>query len=103
MSRRRARKHAFLVLFQSDVNESPVEATFERWLSYRGDLEEYAVLLARGVEREREDLDALLSAVSVQPTGGVTPAAELSMPSPPTRTAPAVAVTTPGTVSTLDP
>ena len=65
MSRRRARKQAFLVLFQSDVNESPVEATFERWLSYRGDLEEYAVLLARGVEREREDLDALLSEVSV--------------------------------------
>ena len=65
MSRRRARKQAFLVLYQSDVNESPVEATFERWRSYRGDLEEYAVRLARGVEREREDLDAVLSEVSV--------------------------------------
>ena len=65
MSRRRARKQAFLVLYQSDVNESPVGATFERWRSYRGDLEEYAVRLARGVEREKEDLDALLSDVSV--------------------------------------
>ena len=65
MSRRRARKQAFLVLYQSDVNESPVGATFERWRSYRGDLEEYAVRLARGVEREKENLDALLSEVSV--------------------------------------
>jgi transcription antitermination protein NusB len=65
LSRRRARKQAFLVSYQSDVNGSPVEAAFERWISYRGDLEEYAVLLARGVEREKEDLDALLSEVSV--------------------------------------
>ena len=65
MSRRRARKQAFLVLYQSDVNGSPVEAAFERWRSYRGDLEDYAVRLARGVEREVEDLDALLSEVSV--------------------------------------
>ncbi len=65
MSRRRARKQAFLVLYQSDVNGSPVEAAFERWRSYRGDLEDYAVRLARGVEREVEGLDALLSEVSV--------------------------------------
>ena len=65
MSRRKARKQAFLVLYQSDVNEIPVEATFERWRSYRGDLEEYAVRLATGVEREKDDLDALLSEVSV--------------------------------------
>ena len=65
MSRRRARKQAFLVLYQSDVNGSSVEAAFERWRSYRGDLEDYAVRLARGVEREVEDLDALLSEVSV--------------------------------------
>jgi N utilization substance protein B len=65
LSRRRARKQAFLVSYQSDVNGSPVEAAFERWISYRGDLEEYAVLLARGVEREKEGLDALLSEVSV--------------------------------------
>lgn len=65
MSRRKSRKQAFLVLYQSDVNEVPVEATFERWRSYRGDLEEYAVRLAQGVEREREDLDTLLSEVSV--------------------------------------
>ena len=65
MSRRRARKQAFLVLYQSDVNGSPVEAAFERWRSYQGDLEDYAVRLARGVEREMEGLDALLSEVSV--------------------------------------
>jgi N utilization substance protein B len=65
LSRRRARKQAFLVLYQSDVNGSPVEAAFERWRSYRGDLEDYAVRLGRGVEREKEDLDALLSEVSV--------------------------------------
>ena len=65
MSRRRARKQAFLVLYQSDVNASPIEATFDRWRSYRGDLEVYAVRLARGVEGEKEDLDALLSEVSV--------------------------------------
>jgi N utilization substance protein B len=65
VSRRRARKQAFLVLYQSDVNGSPVEATFERWRSYRGDLEEHAVRLARGVEQGKEDLDALLSEVSV--------------------------------------
>jgi N utilization substance protein B len=65
LSRRKARKQAFLVLYQSDVNEIPVEATFERWRSYRGDLDEYAVRLASGVEREKDDLDALLSEVSV--------------------------------------
>jgi len=65
LSRRKARKQAFLVLYQSDVNEISVEATFERWRSYRGDLEEYAVRLATGVEREKDDLDALLSEVSV--------------------------------------
>jgi N utilization substance protein B len=65
LSRRKARKQAFLVLYQSDVNGNPVEATFERWRSYRGDLDEYAVRLARGVEREKEELDALLSEVSV--------------------------------------
>ncbi len=36
-----------------------------RWLSYKGDLEDYAQALARGVEREREDLDAQLSEVSI--------------------------------------
>jgi len=65
LSRRKARKQAFLVLYQSDVNVSPVEATFERWRSYRGDHDEYAVRLARGVEQGKEELDALLSEVSV--------------------------------------
>ncbi len=65
MSRRRARKQAFLTLYQSDINGSPVAATLERWRSYRGELEEYAARLAGGVESEREDLDAVLSEVSV--------------------------------------
>ena len=65
MSRRTARKQAFLVLYQSDINGSPVDTTFERWRSHRGDLEDYAVWLARGVEREKEDLNAVLSEVSV--------------------------------------
>ena len=65
MSRRTARKQAFLNLYQSDVNESPPGPTMERWREYRGDLEEYAVRLVRGVEGKREELDAVLSEVSV--------------------------------------
>lgn len=65
MSRRTARKQAFLTLYQSDVNESPLEPTLERWRRHRGNLEEYAVRLAQGVEEEREELDAVLSEVSV--------------------------------------
>jgi len=64
MSRRTARKHAFLNLYQSDVNESPLDATMGRWREYRGELEPYAVMLARGVEEQQEHLDAVLSAVS---------------------------------------
>lgn len=64
MSRRTARKQAFLSLYQSDVNESPIDPVLERWRSYRGELDAYAVELTHGVEREREDLDARLSAVS---------------------------------------
>ena len=65
MSRRTARKQAFLTLYQSDVNESPLGPTLERWRRHRGKLEEYAVRLAQGVEEEREGLDAVLSEVSV--------------------------------------
>ena len=65
MSRRTARKHAFLNLYQSDVNESPLDSTIARWREYRGDLEDYAVRLARGVEEEQEQLDGVLSEVSV--------------------------------------
>jgi len=65
LSRRTARKQAFLNLYQSDVNESPLDSTMERWREYRGHLEEYAVDLARGVEEEQERLDAVLSEVSV--------------------------------------
>jgi N utilization substance protein B len=65
LSRRKARKQAFLVLYQSDINGRPVETTFERWRSHRGELEDYAAYLARGVERERGELDAVLSEVSV--------------------------------------
>ena len=59
MSRRTARKQAFLNLYQSDVNDCPLGPTLERWREYRGDLQEYAVSLARGVEQEQEQLDAL--------------------------------------------
>ena len=65
MSRRTARKQAFLNLYQSDVNESPLGSTIERWREYRGSLQEYAIRLARGVEEEQERLDAVLSEVSV--------------------------------------
>jgi len=65
LSRRTARKQAFLNLYQSDVNGSLLGPTMERWRKYRGDLEEYAVRLACGVEEEKEELDAVLSEVSV--------------------------------------
>jgi N utilization substance protein B len=65
LSRRTARKQAFLNLYQSDVNDSPLGPTMKRWREYRGDLEAYAVRLARGVEEEQEHLDAVLSEVSV--------------------------------------
>jgi N utilization substance protein B len=65
LSRRTARKQAFLNLYQSDVNDSPLGSTMKRWREYRGDLEAYAVRLARGVEEEQEQLDAVLSEVSV--------------------------------------
>jgi N utilization substance protein B len=65
LSRRTARKQAFLNLYQSDVNDSPLGPTMERWREYRGKLEEYAISLARGVKEEQEKLDALLSEVSV--------------------------------------
>jgi transcription antitermination protein NusB len=65
LSRRTARKQAFLNLYQSDVNDSPLDSTMERWREYRGDLDGYAVTLARGVEEEQEQLDAVLSEVSV--------------------------------------
>jgi N utilization substance protein B len=65
LSRRTARKQAFLNLYQSDVNECPLGPTMERWREYRGDLEEYAIRLARGVEEEQDRLDAVLSEVSV--------------------------------------
>ena len=65
MSRRTARKQAFLNLYQSDVNDSPLGPTMERWREYRGALEEYAVRLARGVEEEQGHLDEVLSEVSV--------------------------------------
>lgn len=65
MSRRSARKQAFLMLYQRDVNESSIEPVLERWRSYRGDLDEYALGLVRGVESERDDLDVRLEEVSV--------------------------------------
>ena len=65
MSRRTARKNAFLALYQSDVTGQPITPILARWRSYRGELEGYAEELARGVEEEREALDARLSEVAV--------------------------------------
>jgi N utilization substance protein B len=65
VSRRRARKQAFLVLYQNDVTGAPVESLIGKWLSYRGDLEDYARHAIKGVAAERERLDELLSQVSV--------------------------------------
>lgn len=65
MRRRTARKQAFLALFQSDVNERTLEDTIGRWRFYRGEFDDYARSLVEGVEREREDLDARLSEVSI--------------------------------------
>lgn len=64
MRRRTARKQAFLALYQSDVTERPLGATVARWREYRGGMDDYAVGLLRGVEAEKESLDALLSEVS---------------------------------------
>ena len=64
MSRRTARKQAFLTLYQSDVTGKPLGESVARWREYRGDLDPYAVRLVRGVDVEKEALDALLSEVS---------------------------------------
>lgn len=42
-----------------------MDEAFSRWRSYRGDLSPYAIRIARGVENEREELDRILSEVSV--------------------------------------
>ena len=66
MSRRRtARKNAFLVLYQRDVTERPIDEMLERWRSYRGEVDDFALALVRGVEREREALDERLGEVAV--------------------------------------
>ncbi len=65
MSRRTARKNAFLALYQSDVSERPIGPILDRWRSYRGELEGYAEVLAHGVEREKEALDARLGETAV--------------------------------------
>lgn len=64
MSRRTARKNAFLALYQSDVSGRPVAEVLERWREYRGEIDAYAERLTRGVEDERESLDALLGEVA---------------------------------------
>ena len=65
MSRRTARKHAFLTLYQSDVTDQSIGLILERWRRCRGELEEYAEKLSRGVEKEKEALDALLDEVAL--------------------------------------
>jgi N utilization substance protein B len=64
LSRRTARKNAFLNLYQSDINNNSLDSTIRRWREYRGELEPYAVRLARGVREEQQELDATLAEVS---------------------------------------
>jgi N utilization substance protein B len=54
-----------LSLYQSDVTGQPIGPTLKRWRKHRGELEEYAERLSRGVEQEKETLDALLGEVAV--------------------------------------
>jgi N utilization substance protein B len=63
--RRTARKNAFLVLYQRDVTERSINQILERWRSYRGELDDFAFALVRGVERQREALDERLGEVAV--------------------------------------
>lgn len=65
MSRRTARRQAFLTLFQSDVNGRPVDWALDRWRECRGTLDDYALRLAHGVEEREFELDEILSEVSV--------------------------------------
>lgn len=64
-NRRTARKNAFLVLYQSDVTGWPIDEIMDRWRSYRGELDERALILVRGVEQECEALDEKLGEVAV--------------------------------------
>lgn len=65
MSRRRARKEAFLILYQSDVTGNPVQGVVQNWREYRGDPDEYALQLVQGVDRVRGQLDRMLEEVAV--------------------------------------
>ena len=64
MSRRTARKNAFLTLYQGDVTGRPPGEILSRWRSYRGQLDPYAEELLRGVEREKESLDERIGEVA---------------------------------------
>lgn len=44
-------------MYQNDVTGVGLESILARWRHYKGDLEEYAESLAKGVERDRLDLD----------------------------------------------
>ena len=65
MTRRRARKQAFMVLYQSDVTGADVGEMLKRWRSFKSELDSYAVWLAEGVEEEREELDERVGEVSI--------------------------------------
>jgi N utilization substance protein B len=54
-----------LTLYQSDVTGQSIGLILDRWRRYRGELEEYAEKLSRGVEKEKEALDALLDEVAL--------------------------------------
>ena len=69
-SRRTARKNAFIVLYQSDVTGRPVEDILKGWRSYRGEVDVYMARLVRGVEGQREELDARIGDAAVGWTVG---------------------------------
>jgi N utilization substance protein B len=64
-NRRTARKNAFLVLYQRDVTGRAIDEVLERWRSCRGELDERALILVRGVVQECEALDERLGEVAV--------------------------------------
>ncbi|WP_162924536.1 transcription antitermination factor NusB [Rubrobacter indicoceani] len=65
MSRRTGRKQAFQILYGSDVTRSGTAEAVKRWRSYRGDPDPYAVRLCYGIEKNAEEIDAVISKVAV--------------------------------------
>ena len=61
-SRRAARKAALELLYEADLLERPVATVLTERLRRPDELPAYALELVRGVERNRQDIDALIAA-----------------------------------------